>query len=64
VAQQRDDSVAERVHRSLVPGIQEQDDRGDQLLLAEPAAVQAGLDEVGEQVVAGRLAALGDQHRT
>ena len=34
VAQQREQAVAERVHRRLVPGVQQDDDRRDQLRVA------------------------------
>ena len=52
-SQQREQAVAADVDRRLVPGVEQQDAGGDQLVLGEPVALGvADLHQVGEQVVA------------
>ena len=61
VAQQRADAVAERVHGRLVAGVEQHDDGRDDLVVGEPPAVDARLDERADHVVPRRAAPLLDQ---
>ena len=61
VVEERRHAVSERVDGRLVACVQEHDDGRDDLVVREPAAVDARLDEPAHHVVARRAAALGDQ---
>ena len=50
---QRQQAVADQVHRRLVPGAEQQDDVGGQLLVGEPAALLLGPHQLRREVVAG-----------
>ena len=52
----RRDAVADRVHRRLVAGVEQQHAGGDELVGVEPVAGGLGGDQLGDQVV-GRAAA-------
>ena len=57
--QQRERAVADQVHGRLVAGHEQQDARGEQLVLAQLVARLLGGDEAAEHVGPRRGAALG-----
>ncbi len=61
VVEERRHAVSERVDGRLVACVQEHDDGRDDLVVRQPAAVDARLDEPAHDVVARRPAALCDQ---
>ena len=54
-------AVAEAVDARLVPGVEQQHRGRHELVRRQPVAAVARLHEVGQQVVAGRLRALGGE---
>ena len=56
--QQRADAVAERVHGRLVAGVQQHDDRRDELVVGEPPPSTVASTSARDQVVARLAAAL------
>ena len=58
VAQQREQAVADEVHRRLVAGDEQQDDRRQQLVGAEAVARLLGRDQRADEVGPGRPPAL------
>ena len=58
MAEQRPPSEERRVDGRLVPGVQEQDERADQLVLGEALPVVDHGGELGDQVLAGPARAL------
>ena len=63
-SQQGEQAVPADVDRRLVPGVEQQDAGGDQLVLGQPVALGvADLHQVGEQVLAGGFPAIGGQRR-
>ena len=55
--------IADGMDGCLVSGIEQQDGGGDELVFAELAAFFLGADQFGQQIVARRLATLGDVAR-
>ena len=58
MGQQAARAVAERVHRRLVPSVQQHDHRRDDLVLGQPITLVGDLHQLGDQVVP-RVAAPG-----
>ena len=56
--EQRDQPVAEHVDRRLVAGVEQQDRRGEHLVVGEPVVALLGPQQVAQQVVAEVAAAL------
>ncbi len=61
VLHERAHAVPERVHRRLVPGVEEHDHRRHDLGVGQPPAVDPRADEARDEVVARRAASLGDE---
>ena len=59
MAQERQHSVADEVHRRLVAGHEEEDAHGQQLALRQPITLLLGRDERAQQIRPGLPASLG-----
>src|SRR5688500_11180554 len=59
--QQRENGVADQVHRRLVAGDEQQDAHGEDLALGEPVALLFGGDEAAEQIGTRTLPPLRDE---
>ena len=53
--------VPDLVHRGLMPGVEQHDDGGDQLVLGHRLAALRGGNHGADEIVLGRTPALGDQ---
>ncbi len=63
VLEEAQDGVVDQVRGRLLAADEEELHEAQDLLVRQPLAVHLGLDEPGQQVVAARAAALGDQGR-